>query len=79
MLCGQQNSDEKQRLKEEGLRKMKKALLQASHRSLPHCSGSSTKKKELFQEIMHYNPFSSSTHQTQSNLTRNLKRTREFH
>jgi hypothetical protein len=74
---------EKQRLTEEGLRKMKKALLQASHRSLPHCSGSSTKKKEeLIQEIMRYHPSSFSTHQIRSNTsnsTRNLKRTREFH
>jgi hypothetical protein len=59
------DSDEKQRLTE-GLRKMKKALLQASHRSLPHCSGSSTKKEELIQEIMRYHPPISSTNQTQA-------------
>jgi hypothetical protein len=37
---------ESKSLTEEGLRKMKKALLQASYRTLPHCSGLSTKKKE---------------------------------
>jgi hypothetical protein len=59
---------------------MKKALLQASHQSLPHCSGSSTKKKEeLIQEIIRYHPSISSTYQKQNNSTRNLKRTRELH